>query len=593
MGGCYDRLGQEISLGALLVVRPEQMAMVFRAPAAIAALKDCDCSTVEGDVFGPGSHELRPETLRRVSRHKTREPDTPEPWQTEVFFCSTALMQGSWHSDTLVLPLIAGSHIEVRAHGGFRLRVQDPRAFLLSRLEQAACIDFAPLEQEVQQWLKQYFAVHLLALDLHPLQLHDSSAFTALQAKKGIFSGSVQTLEAWLAAQMQQELVELLYGSGIELYQVWLDDFVCSGEIITPVQPVSAEDCTTDLISATESDTTRTLRCRGCGGRLQFDVEQKSLRCQHCAREQALAGPSSLPGHDYEAWIACESDSRPAQAAAVQCPNCGGSTTLPAAISAQPCPICGTSLIKVSTPMQLTLPPDAIIAFAVNEAALPDLLHSWARQKRMAPNDLKRRHRMNANPQGIYVACWVFEARTRTRYTGKRVIKRGKHEHYKKVEGELRLLIDDEIVPAGSSKAGGRLQRLAPWPLHELRPYADQFIAGFTVTAGDSLPSKGYARALPRMEARIKEAIERDIGGDAAPIITSMEPAMADVRFKHILLPVWVGSYQYGGKNWPFYVNGQTGAVWGEYPESRIKRFLVRLLMLLLLAGVLWILLFG
>jgi hypothetical protein len=43
------------------------------------------------------------------------------------------------------------------------------------------------------------------------------------------------------------------------------------------------------------------------------------------------------------------------------------------------------------------------------------------------------------------------------------------------------------------------------------------------------------------------------------------------VTFKHILLPVWVAAYRYGGKPYRFVVNGQTGKVQGERPYSAIK----------------------
>lgn len=45
----------------------------------------------------------------------------------------------------------------------------------------------------------------------------------------------------------------------------------------------------------------------------------------------------------------------------------------------------------------------------------------------------------------------------------------------------------------------------------------------------------------------------------------------SDVRFKHILLPVWLSSYTYRGKIYRFMVNGETGRVAGKAPVSPLK----------------------
>jgi hypothetical protein len=42
----------------------------------------------------------------------------------------------------------------------------------------------------------------------------------------------------------------------------------------------------------------------------------------------------------------------------------------------------------------------------------------------------------------------------------------------------------------------------------------------------------------------------------------------SDETFKHILLPIWMAAYKYGGKSYRFLVNGQTGEVQGERPYS-------------------------
>ena len=43
------------------------------------------------------------------------------------------------------------------------------------------------------------------------------------------------------------------------------------------------------------------------------------------------------------------------------------------------------------------------------------------------------------------------------------------------------------------------------------------------------------------------------------------------MTFKHALLPLWVGTYEYLGKHYQLLVNGQTGKVGGKKPTDKTK----------------------
>ena len=44
-----------------------------------------------------------------------------------------------------------------------------------------------------------------------------------------------------------------------------------------------------------------------------------------------------------------------------------------------------------------------------------------------------------------------------------------------------------------------------------------------------------------------------------------------DPAFQHLLLPVWIGAYQFSGKVYQLAVNARTGEVQGERPYSAWK----------------------
>ena len=61
-----------------------------------------------------------------------------------------------------------------------------------------------------------------------------------------------------------------------------------------------------------------------------------------------------------------------------------------------------------------------------------------------------------------------------------------------------------------------------------------------------------------------------DIGGDRQRV-QNIQTSYNSRTFRHVLLPVWISAYQYGGKTYRFLVNGQTGLVKGERPWSVVK----------------------
>jgi hypothetical protein len=65
-------------------------------------------------------------------------------------------------------------------------------------------------------------------------------------------------------------------------------------------------------------------------------------------------------------------------------------------------------------------------------------------------------------------------------------------------------------------------------------------------------------------------------------------PAFSGQTFKHVLVPLWLLTYNYGTKAFQVVVNGYTGRMAGEYPKSPWK---IALLVLLALIAVILFLL--
>jgi len=84
---------------------------------------------------------------------------------------------------------------------------------------------------------------------------------------------------------------------------------------------------------------------------------------------------------------------------------------------------------------------------------------------------------------------------------------------------------------------------------------------------------------------KIRDAIEADIGGDTQRI-GSMQVHHSDVRFKHLLLPLWISSFRYKEKTYRFIINARSGEVAGERPWSVFKIVLAVLAVLAVIATI-------
>ena len=83
--------------------------------------------------------------------------------------------------------------------------------------------------------------------------------------------------------------------------------------------------------------------------------------------------------------------------------------------------------------------------------------------------------------------------------------------------------------------------------------------------------------AALRMQSNMERHVESSRGFDHYRCMRYSHQ-FSNVKFKHILLPVWMSSYSYKNKVYNFMINGETGVVAGKSPVSALKVTLAVLL---------------
>jgi len=135
--------------------------------------------------------------------------------------------------------------------------------------------------------------------------------------------------------------------------------------------------------------------------------------------------------------------------------------------------------------------------------------------------------------------------------------------------GQVARSFQDVLIAASRSVPEQELNRLAPWDLESLSPYEPAYLAGFKAQRYQVELPDGFQEAKSVMAGVIHSDIRADICGVLR--VDDVETVYTNARFRHLLLPVWLGAYRFRNKPYQVVVNARTGEVQGERPYSGAK----------------------
>ncbi|MEM1239056.1 MAG: primosomal protein N' (replication factor Y) - superfamily II helicase [Cyanobacteria bacterium P01_H01_bin.26] len=358
-------------------------------------------------------------------------------------------------------------------------------------------------------------------------------------------------------------------------------------------------------------------QCPGCQASMAFEPDIGQLKCPYCGRTQVIPEVTepgfTLQEHDLAAFI----DTNRTQIAElattareVDCPGCNATLTFEPPDVAGKCPFCATSIVtQESHPSDPSLAPSALVPFTIGRRVALQNLRNWL-AFRWDLKDLKAiflpgQLKQLAQQQellGVYLPFWTYNARTRSHYRGSRgnhyyVTERsgsGKSAEEHRVRktrwwpasGQVSRMFENVLVSATRAIPDQKLQRL--WPrlsVSALQPYTQEYLAGFKAQRYEIPLKEGYERAKAMMAKTIRSDVCSDIGGDEQRIY-SVSTEYSQETFKHILLPVWMATYRYGGRPYQVMINAQTGTVIGARPVAKWKVALAVAIAITLIAAI-------
>ena len=214
------------------------------------------------------------------------------------------------------------------------------------------------------------------------------------------------------------------------------------------------------------------------------------------------------------------------EAKVVTCKNCGAETIQNKLQLSGMCPFCGSTTVEAADPAQDMMAPNGIIPFKITEKRAFYIFKDWIKDRFLAPELLAENAQLNKF-YGIYVPLFTFDVLTENRFTGRysedgrTLLRCGKFQHQ----------VDDFPVVASKQLASDKLL---------LNVIKDHYLKN---EAG-------------------RQNIPRNLKG------VDMSTDYFDLKYKYLIVPVWINSFYYDNKLYMIVINGQTGKIDGQWPKS-------------------------
>ncbi len=358
-----------------------------------------------------------------------------------------------------------------------------------------------------------------------------------------------------------------------------------------------------------EAQELRQFACTNCGADLQFGPGTEALVCPYCGTKNVVAvGELAVGEMDFDAALqALQGQVDTVETITARCSNCGAETNLAPDVMSDTCAFCGSPVVLEGASMR-SIKPQSLLPFKVRDDEAVKAFRVWLSGRWFAPSKLKRHSGGSRGLTGMYIPHWTYDAHTVSAYSGQRgtyyytsetytamvngrsqmQTRQVRQTSWAPASGRVYVDFDDVLVEGSQSLPEIHRPNVPEDALQRLVPYADEYLAGFRAEHYTIGLEDGFKNATAIMAPRIDQAIRSDIGGDEQRIL-GRDTRYSDVTFKHILLPIWISSYQFGPKTYQFTVDAETGQVQGERPYSAIKIAMAILAVILLIVMIVFL----
>src|SRR5687767_9767835 len=272
----------------------------------------------------------------------------------------------------------------------------------------------------------------------------------------------------------------------------------------------------------------------------------------------------------------------------VQCQSCKAVMVFDPARVGQNCEFCGSPSLVSYDEIKAPIRPTGLLPFKIDKAHVRDDIRRWWRSKWLAPGRLAKAALVDT-VRSLYIPYWTFDARVHCPWEaeagyhyyvavegrdskGNRVVRQERRTRWEPASGVIDHFFDDEPVPGTQGLPIDLLRQVEPFPTKEIVAYDTAFLSGHVVEHYQVVLLDAAQRSQEQMNAKLQALCAQQVPGDTHRNLR-INPDYASRTFKHVLVPIWLLSYDYGRKAYQVIVNGYTGQIAGNRPYSAWKIF--------------------
>jgi len=328
-------------------------------------------------------------------------------------------------------------------------------------------------------------------------------------------------------------------------------------------------------------------KCPACTGPMHYAGDSGRLECDYCGGSYSVEEIEKLyADKDAAAAAAAEQTAwdtsglsedwggEGANLKTYSCPSCGAQLICDAATAATSCPYCGNPTI---VPGQFTgsLKPDYVLPFRQTKEQAVAALREHYRGKKLLPGVFMKENHIQ-EIKGVYVPFWLFDAdvdtdlsfhatRSRTETMPDERIVHTEHYnvHRAGTVHFLRIPVD-----ASQKMPDEYMDSVEPFDYEDLKAFSTAYLPGYLADIPDVSVEECSARADRRAINTALEEVRATVSGYDTVEETGRRLQLRRGAVHYGLLPIWMLSTRWGGKNFLFAVNGQTGKAIGDLPVS-------------------------
>ena len=313
--------------------------------------------------------------------------------------------------------------------------------------------------------------------------------------------------------------------------------------------------------------------CKNCSHALVFDPARQKLVCSACGSTffaEEVESESKAYREDFDAEsinkINGTDDKNLMDCYVYTCSECGGEIIVNGTEASTTCVYCGNPNVVFSR-IAKQKRPEFVLPFSVTKEKALQIARERVSKGFFIPKEIK--HFTVDCCRGIYLPYWIINADFYDAVVIKGQVRQGKNSVTKYFGRAGSMKLKNLPLDASRALSDETSSKLEPFVLRDLKPFDEDYLAGFYSNVSDVTYSDIRKAALSRAQEYFNNDAIKDVSASHKEVISSLPSIKIDNDMVYAMLPAWFITFRYKGKHNTLLVNGETGKVVGALPWKK------------------------